>query len=456
MKNVDYSKCLKYTFNKYRGTYVVSGVNKNAIVDGKVVIPETYKGKVVSDVERYAFENCTALKSITLSDEIRTLQTSAFLGCTNLSEVVFGKNLWQVRFSVFENCYSLTELVLPDSVEEFIAPLKGCSSLKKLVLSRNLKKFFLSEKCDNLEFNELDGCKYLGTDDNPYFCFVEAKIDGNDVYINELTNVIGSDAFGEGYDDDNEELKPFTIRIPSACVGVNARSFLSKSIKAFVVDEDNKSFKSDGDCLYSRNGDTLVCYPRAKTDEHFVVNELVETISENAIHGNPYIKSLDLSNVSSIEHSGVSRCPSLKEIVFNEGLTVIGRYAFAGDVALERAELKEGLDRINAFAFDECVSLESAVIPATTRYIGSGAFYNCSSLKNIAFTKKEGWRILTKKDGEYVAPEDEKIIKKWSKKLSDAMSDERSFAKNITSELRMLNFANGNYKNDGAGKVIKY
>ena len=64
----------------------------------------------------------------------------------------------------------------------------------------------------------------------------EAKVDGNDVYIKEETKVVASYAFGQGYNDGEDEIKPFTIHIPSGCVGINSKSFLSKSTNAFIVD----------------------------------------------------------------------------------------------------------------------------------------------------------------------------------------------------------------------------
>jgi hypothetical protein len=453
---VDYSKCLKYTFNKYRRTYVVSGVNAKAIKDGKVVIPEKYKGKIVSDIERYAFENCKELKTVVLSDEIRTLQTCAFTGCENLSEVVFGKNLWEVRFAVFKNCTSLKELILPDSVEEFISPLDGCTALEKLVLSNDMKTYMQSEDCPLIKYNVLDGCKYLGNKDNPYFCLAEAKIDGNDVCINEETKVVASYAFGKGYGEDGDEIKPFTISIPSGLVGINSKSFLSNSIKAFIVDEDNREYKAEGDCLYTKNGDVLVCYPSAKMDEEFTVPEFVETIARNAIHGNPYIKKLDLSNVTSIDIGGANFCKNLKEIVFNEGLVSIGNYAFSNNVSLEVVELKEGLDKIDDFAFNGCVSLEKVVIPETTRFVGCGAFYDCSSLKSLEFKKKSGWRFLTKKEISYISKEDDNLAKKWQSKINSQMNYSKNLASLMTGQLKMQTLVNGDYKNDGAGKIVKY
>ncbi len=74
---------------------------------------------------------------------------------------------------------------------------------------------------------------------------------------------------------------------------------------------------------------------------------------------------------------------SISQIVFPEGLTSIGQYAFRGCKYVASVTIPEGVTSIGGSAFRECSSLVSVTIPEGVTSIGSGAFYNCSSLTSV-------------------------------------------------------------------------
>ncbi len=79
-------------------------------------------------------------------------------------------------------------------------------------------------------------------------------------------------------------------------------------------------------------------------------------------------------------------------VIVDEGITVLGDYAFYDYKNLETISLPEGLVEIGNYTFANCIGLKEVKLPATLEKIGDPAlnynnngfsFYNCSSLSEI-------------------------------------------------------------------------
>ena len=102
------------------GTLVIpkgSSIGNNAFqnVTGllSIEIPDNMKGSVGS----YAFDGCTALKSITMSKNTSSIGDYAFQNCKNLvADMVIPNGQRTVYQYTFYNCNKLTSITIPDSV----------------------------------------------------------------------------------------------------------------------------------------------------------------------------------------------------------------------------------------------------------------------------------------------------------------------------------------------------
>lgn len=105
----------------------------------------------VSTINRYAF-NRANLKSVKISDSVKTIGYSAFSNCSNLSNVIFGTGLKTIEGNAFDDCDSLLSITLPDSLEVIdyrIFP--RCSNLSTVILPNSLKSIGTAfQKCDGL------------------------------------------------------------------------------------------------------------------------------------------------------------------------------------------------------------------------------------------------------------------------------------------------------------------
>ena len=94
-----------------------------------------------------------------------------------------------------------------------------------------------------------------------------------------------------------------------------------------------------------------------------------------------------------IFEEGVTRIPSwifagckcLKKVVLPDSLTEIGSYAFNGCESIESIELPNNIMTIRNWAFYSCKSLKEISFPASLRYLGFDAFSECVNLENITF-----------------------------------------------------------------------
>ncbi len=101
----------------------------------------------------YAFEDCSSLESVVISDSVTSINGFAFYGCS-----------------------SLTSVNIPDSVTSF---------------EGGVFKY-----CTKLTFNEFDNAKYLGNESNPHLVLIEAKDENiTSCNINTATKIIAGYAF---------------------------------------------------------------------------------------------------------------------------------------------------------------------------------------------------------------------------------------------------------------------
>ena len=81
-----------------------------------VVIPDEIDGKPVEKIGKKAFYDC-AIKSLTIGNNVTTIEDSAFDDCSNLSKIDLGKNVSSLGKRAFAQTLSLSKLTLSDNIE---------------------------------------------------------------------------------------------------------------------------------------------------------------------------------------------------------------------------------------------------------------------------------------------------------------------------------------------------
>ena len=88
--------------------------------------------------------------------------------------------------------------------------------------------------------------------------------------------------------------------------------------------------------------------------------------------------------VTAIAENGFAECEDLTAVYLPEGLTIIGRWAFARCTKLEEAVIPETVEKIYTGAFYECVGLIRVQLGEALTYIGEDAFGGCTALADVS------------------------------------------------------------------------
>ena len=109
----------------------------------------------VTSIGDYAFSHCENMESITLPNTLTRISEEMFHSCYKLASITIPETVTSIGFDAFVACRSLTELKIPNAVTQIGA-----------------YAFYL---CNNLTYNIYDSALYLGNDDNPYLCLIDAE-----------------------------------------------------------------------------------------------------------------------------------------------------------------------------------------------------------------------------------------------------------------------------------------
>lgn len=157
---------LEYVHGKYTNTY---GVTKNLSINasnklevpskavdvvfadsvtslprglcsGNTVLTSVTMNRVIS-VGGYAFDGCTALKSIDIPSTVTEIGDSAFKACTSLTGITFGSGLTNITVRMFSGCTSLTDVVIPSNISYIDSfAFNQCTSLTSLTLGEGVSR----------------------------------------------------------------------------------------------------------------------------------------------------------------------------------------------------------------------------------------------------------------------------------------------------------------------------
>jgi hypothetical protein len=192
-----------------------------------------------------------------------------------------------------------------------------------------------------------------------------------------------------------DEIKHYTIHPNTERLTVNFRSpkslletivlndtFLSVfdlshcRVKAIIVPEQHKEYTSLDGVVYSKDRTELVCYPKNKPDNEFIVPHTVEKISSKIFF---FAKlsdiKVDKDNKHFTDTDGVllskdrnqlvryPRCKENTSYIVPETVEIISDHAFRGCKYLESIILPERLKTIGSAVFSGCSALTSLFIP---------------------------------------------------------------------------------------------
>lgn len=301
----------------------------------------------VTSIGDNAFEDCSALKSVSGMKGVTSLGKWAFYKCTSLESFTIPSGVKSIPDCLFYDCSKLNSVTIHDQVASIgSSAFFGCSILKTLSIPDSVQTigYYAFGGCDQLEtINIPDGVTKIPAHAFSS-CYALKKLD-----IPQSVTEIGSAAFDHctslGKDSDG------TIAIPANVTAIGSEAFRGCSAL------------------------TSLALPQT-----------VNSIGHTAFQGCSNLETINIpSGVKSIEHDTFRGCEKLTDVTIPADVTSIGEHAFEACKTFKNIEIPKGVTTIGASAFEDCTKLETVVIPSTATNIYGSAFENCSQLKSLVF-----------------------------------------------------------------------
>lgn len=364
---------LEYQLNQYGTGYVVVGIGDS--VDSDIIIPSSYNGKPVTEIEGNFIEGKNFVESVTIPVSVKYIN-GAFYGASSLNaikiddlyswcKISFGASYNNPLYNAGNLYYKdelVTELVIPEGIEMIGAvQFGGCTSITSVTIP---------EGVTSISWDAFRDCTSL-----------------KEVIFPESLVSIDSCAF-----DGCTQLEEITF--PGGIEEIDEKAFWNcVNIKNINVSENNEKFKSINGNLYSKDGSVLYAYAPAKEDTTVVIS----------------------ANVKEIYSRAFASAKNIEEVIFEEGSLIkkIGDYAFYNCENLEKIILPEGVTKIGNNAFCYCAALTAINIPQSVRKVGSYAYSACSSLKSIFIpsgVETVGHYAFNNRDAVIYCDDDEKPV----------------------------------------------
>lgn len=298
--------------------------------------------KIINGDEFYGtFNDCTALKSITIPASCETIGYSAFKGCVALEQVNFeagtqlktidgGFNNYSGCYGSFSDCVKLKSITIPSSCENIgPAAFKNCKSLERV------------------EFSANSSLKKIGG--------------GFSVFANRYSSI--------EYGAFSNCISLKSIIIPHSCEEIGVAAFKNCESLERVEFETNSRLKIIKGGWYSAffYGNSVSNYYGAFSDCVSLESIIIPASCEI------------------IEASSFQNCKSLRNVWIESGSQL---KTIAGGLDQGKIHEDNGLIYVKTHhygAFSGCSSLKSFSVPSSVVEIGKSAFGDCRSLSELSF-----------------------------------------------------------------------
>lgn len=330
-----------------------------------VTIPNSIEQNGTANIASAAFDGASDITSATLplcainsipqnslKDLVLTAGTAladgALSGCTALRSITFPNTLRTLHVGAILNCISLTRFCV-DTLEDWLnVEITGFNTMKPPILPQH-DLVVGGEVVTDLVIPE--GVTEIGQGQFAFSTISTATIAAD-------VETVGLGAFICCY-----SLNSVTIGSKVTTIGNYAFQF-DKAIKEVHITDINSWLNID-----FGSSDSNPCYYGGSL----------------FIDGEPVTDLTIPDSVSNIKDHAFIGCASLENVSI-PGTANIGTYAFADCSNLTSVTIPDGVTSIGNGAFEDCTGLTSITIPDSVTSIGYSAFYYCNGLTSIYYT----------------------------------------------------------------------
>ena len=325
-------------------------------------------------IGKQAFMN-TGLKNLALPGTMKQFGDDAFRNCANLQTIAINSNVTSYGKYVFAECPLLAEVTIGGGATKLGDYMfYGCAALKTATLPGTVtylgRYTFQGSGLTEIDLSALTQLTCFGTSATSCstsavsYVFADCKDLTRVVLPDSLTKIGGYAFYGcESLTDINlgnvVQFNDFalagtsigSVTLSSALTHVGAGVFAGcANVEEIAVRAGSSEYRSVSGVLYNED-DEIVAYPSGKVPEGGVLTITADMgVGEGALAG----------------------CTGISEVVIEEGITVIGDYAFY-DSAVKKVTLPSTLTEIGKYAF-AYGALKSVTVPESVSIVGEYAF----------------------------------------------------------------------------------
>ena len=304
----------------------------------KVVIPKENDNRIVAGIMNKAFEKCLIFNTIELPESITKIGDSAFEGCSNLKEINLPGSLVSIGSRAFADCKSLNKIVLPSNLESIgDSAFENCSNLTSISVPDSLK---------NLGENIFASCNI--TELSIPLKLIE-RVD-----ITKVTNLtISSGEIGAEMFQRNNTLEQITIGSGVKVVGESAFTYCD-NLKKIIVNEGVKRIESNS-------------FSHCENLTSITIPASVENIGERTFGYNVKLEEIQISEENIVYKSegncilskdGQALILGCKKSEIPQGVVEIKSYAFAKCTELTEITIPNSVEKIESNAFVSCKNIK--------------------------------------------------------------------------------------------------
>eukprot|EP00434_Breviolum_minutum_P001977 symbB.v1.2.001748.t2/scaffold94.1/size335129/12 len=113
-------------------------ISRYAFQNCKLLVLVTISGSV-THIGCHAFAGCTSLTSISISESVTHIGACAFAGCTSLNRISMGESVTHIERDAFAACRSLRSIIIGESVTHIgVGVFAGCTSLMSISIGESV------------------------------------------------------------------------------------------------------------------------------------------------------------------------------------------------------------------------------------------------------------------------------------------------------------------------------
>ena len=270
----------------------------------------------------------------------------------------------EISDRMFDSCWKLEELTLPSSVTSISSFVFGSASPIHL----NIKSLKVADGNPNYE--------------SPGDCKAIIEKETNTLILGCSNSKIPESVASIGYRAFYGCGDLTYITIPNSVTSIGERAFeYCRSLTSVTIPN---SVTSIGELAFDdcRSLTSVTIGNSVSSIGGLAFYYCSGLTSINVESGNQHYDSRNNCNAI-IETASNTLIVGCKNTTIPNGVTSIGRYAFAYCYGLTSVTIPNSVTSIGNYAFNDCRGLKSVIIPNSVTSIGSGTFQNCNSLTSI-------------------------------------------------------------------------